>query len=245
VNKLARYRIFHLAIFALWLHVASTPLVAKPESERREVQRHGYVFEKWVRDAFFQSYEGDYTQEWDVAREANRNYGEIPVSIKTAKYGGAVDLGDALRQYSINQKFLIIIGYWKQEADKKRIVNIVAAVVEPDQWKKLWEPITRAELQRLDAIVKNRVLSPPEARAEARKIKSAAPFSQAVMGVNPKIDSRSQRRLQCSLSFKEVFKYLAPDADSSAQQKPALFGVVAPEPFVSAPRRSEQTRRNQ
>jgi hypothetical protein len=229
-----------IAVFLL-LQSASTPLPAKPESERREVQRHGYIFEKWVRDTFFQSYEGDYTQEWDVAKSANRNYGEIPVSIKTAKYGGAVDLGDALRQYSIGEKFLLIIGYWRQEEQRKRIVNIVAATVEPELYRKLWEPITKMELQRLDAVVKNRVLSPQTAREAAHKMKSAAPFSNAIMGVNPKIDSHAQRRLQCSLSFKEVFKYLAPESEARIQEKPALFGVVAPGPFLSEPRRSHKS----
>lgn len=229
------------SIGALWCVLAffngSTPLFAKPESERREVQRHGYVFEKWVRDTFFDGYSApSYTQEWDVAKAANKKYGDVPVSIKTAKYGASVDLSDALRQYSINEEFLIIIGYWKQDGKTKRFVNIVAARVEPQQYHQLWGVISLADLQQLDAVVKNRRLTPQQARESAHRIKSAAPFNKAAMGVNPKIDSKGQRRLQCSLSFKEVFHYLSPNSDSRPQTRPELFGVAAPEPFHSTPR---------
>lgn len=208
-----------------------------PQTARREEQRHGYVFEEWVRATFFGNYEGGYTQEWDVPKEANTRYGEIPVSIKTARYGRSVDLGDALRQYSINERFLLIVGFWKQEGEKKRIVAIVAATVEPALWKRLWEPITPEELQRLDAVVKNRRTPYHEARLQAKKIKNAPPFTQAVMGVHPKIDSKSQRRVQCSLSFREVFEYLAPKADPAPQAAPTLFGVQVLDAFESAPRR--------
>jgi hypothetical protein len=229
------------SIGALWCVLAffngSTPLFAKPESERREVQRHGYVFEKWVRDTFFEGYEApSYTQEWDVAASANKRYGGLPISIKTAKYGSSVDLGDALRQYSINENFMIIIGYWKQEGAKKRFVNIVAVRVDEQKYHELWQPIAWADLQRLDALVKNRALTSQQARDAARTMKRLVPFSKAVMDVNPKIDDKAQRRLQCSMSFKEVFQYLAPTSDASVQVSPKLFGVAAPEPFLSMPR---------
>jgi hypothetical protein len=230
-------RVAWCGVLALALCLASTAPFAKPENERHEVQRHGYVFEKWVRDTFFGGYEApSYTQEWDVAATANQKYGGVPVSIKTAKYGSSVDLGDALRQYSIHDEFLIIIGYWQQDGKNKRIVNIVAATVAPALYRKLWEPIALEDLQRLDATVKNRVLAPQQAREAARKIKNAPPFTKAIMGVNPKIDVHSQRRVQCSLSFKEVFEYLAPKADPRPQPSPKLFGIAAPGPFLSAPR---------
>lgn len=201
-----------------------------------EVQSHGYQWEKWVRDTFFEGYQGEYTQEWDVAKEANKKYGGVPISIKFTKYGTAVDLGDAVRQFSVDEKFMIIIGYWKQEGDRKRIVNIVAPVLTPEQWHKMFEPITEADIKKLDGTVKNRDLTPREASLAASKIKHEEPFTKALMTMNPKIDSKKQRRLQCSLRFDYVFKYLAPDADKSVQDNPKLFGVDAPPPFLSNPR---------
>ncbi len=54
--------------------------------------------------------------------------------------------------------------------------------------------------------------------------------------LNPKIDV-SQRRLQCSLSFKNFFAKLAPSADATLQARPELFGTPVPATIESSPRR--------
>ncbi len=94
----------------------------------------------------------------------------------------------------------------------------------------------RADLERLDAIIKDRSLSPVEARIAARKLKIAPPFSEAVIVLNPKIDTKGQRRLQCSLRYADVLKHLAPGTSPEPEESPALWGVPFPGPVVSAPR---------
>lgn len=213
------------------LAVALWPLRAQ------EVQQHGLVFEQWVRDTFFDSYRPEsYTQKWDIPAAANRNHGLVPVNPKATKFGTPVDLGDALRQIRISEPFMLILGYWQQAGDTKRIVNIVAPTITPEQWQKLWAPVTLADLEKLDAVIKDRSLTPAQARERAQAIKKAPPFSQSVIVVNPKIDSKGQRRLQCSLRFADLFKHLAPDADSTAQERPSLWGVEYPGPIDSKPR---------
>ncbi len=96
--------------------------------------------------------------------------------------------------------------------------------------------MTRADLERLDAVIKDRSLTPEAARAAAQKLKNAPPFTSAVIVLNPKIDSATQRRLQCSLRFEDVFKFLAPDAKPDAQARPALWSVPFPGEVVSPPR---------
>ncbi len=197
-----------------------------PAEER---QHHGVVFEKWVRDTFFEGYvPSGYTQKWDVPAAANKSHGGIPANPKAAKYGGPVDLGDALRQFDINEPFLLIIGYWEQTPVGRRMVHIVPIRVEPATWRKLWGGITRADLEKLDAVIKDRSLSPEEARRQAQAIKRQPPFTGAVITLNPKIDSKVQRRLQCSLSFSDVFKIVAPGTDPAAQENPGLWGVAFP-----------------
>ena len=117
-----------------------------------EVQHHGLVFEQWVRDTFFEGYEPlGYTQKWDVPAEININHGGYPVNPKAIKYKTSVDLGDALRQYDIHETFILVIGYWQQEEDTKRFVNIVAPVITPETMKTLWvtspEPISSASMR--------------------------------------------------------------------------------------------------
>lgn len=202
-----------------------------------EVQAHGLVFERWLCDTFFGGHKpAGYTQKWDIPAEANPAHGGIPVNPKAVKHGTPIGLGDALRQYDIAEPFLLIIGAWEQvDAKTKRWVNARAARVEPAQWRALWGGITRADLERLDAVVKDKSLTLEEARARAQAIKTRAPFGSAVIQLNPKID-RSQRRLQCSLRFDDFFTHLAPDAPRGKLERPEIFGVVLPGPFASGAR---------
>jgi hypothetical protein len=203
----------------------------------QEVQQHGLAFEIWIRDTFFDGYvPPGYTQKWDIPAKINVSHGGVPVNPKAAKYRTPVDLGDALRQYDIAEPFILVIGYWVQEGDEKRFVNIVAPRIEPDVWRKLWGPVTRADLERLDAVIKDRSLDYREARKQAQAIKDAPPFTEAVIEVNPKIDSKGQRRLQCSLRSDDLYKHLAPEAPTGVQKTPSLWGVPFPATVKSKPR---------
>ena len=106
----------------------------------------------------------------------------------------------------------------------------------PERYRALWEPVTREDLERLDAIVKDKSLTLEEAREQAQAMKRRVPFSKAIMQVNPKIDA-NQRRLQCSVRFGDFFHFLAPEAEPLKQEQPALWGVGLPEAFESPPRK--------
>ncbi len=205
----------------------------------REVQNHGVVFERWIRDTFFDGYTPEsYTQKWDIPASANKKFGGIAVNPKAIKYKGAVDMGDALRQFDIDEPFWLVVGYWQQEGDNKRFVNVVAQRIEPADWRKLWGDLERADLERLDKIIKE---TPDyrEARKLAQQIKSEPKFKSSIITLNPKIDSKSQRRLQCSLSWSKMFKHVAPNADPSVQERPLLWGVPVDIEVASAPRSFE------
>lgn len=212
-------------------------LIAASATLAREVQSHGLIFEKWLRDTFFGGYEPKgYTQKWDIPASANLNHGRIPVNPKAAKHGTPVGLGDAMRQFEIAEPFLLIVGFWEQVTPKqKRWVNVQAPLVQPEQWRKLWGNITRADLERLIAVIKDKSVSIEETRAQAKLLKAQPPFDSAIIELNPKIDS-SQRRLQCSLSFTAFFDQLAPKAERGKLGKPEVFGVPLPADFTSAPR---------
>ena len=217
--------------------------LALPASFAGEVQSHGLMFEKWLRETFFGGYiPKGYTQKWDSPAEANPDHGGIPVNPKAAKFGSPVDFGDALRQYDIVEKrerFLLIVGFWKQiSKEQKRWVNVQAVTVEPELWAKLWGPVQRADLERLVAVIKDQSLSIAEARARVKALKAKPPFTDAILQVNPKIDA-SQRRLQCSLRSEDFFKYLAPDARAGEDPEPKVFGVPIPQDFASRARETK------
>lgn len=206
----------------------------------REVQSHGLLFEKWLRDTFFGGYTpADYTQKWDIPAAANPDHGRIPVNPKAIKYGTPIDFGDALRQFEIvekNERFLLIVGFWDQVTKtEKKWVNVQAVEIKPASWAALWKPVTRADLDRLIVVIKDKSLTLEEARRRAKEMKGLPPFTESVMQVNPKIDG-SQRRLQCSVRFDDFFKHLAPGADAARQGEPKVFGVPVPAKFESAAR---------
>ena len=202
-----------------------------------EVQSHGLLFEKWLRDSFFGGYEPKgYTQKWDIPAAFNPDHGGIPVNPKAVKYGTPIGFGDALRQFGIDEPFLLIAGFWQQVSkEEKHWVNVQAVRVEPAVWPKLWGDLQRSDLEKLDAVIKDKSLSLAEARERVQKLKAEPPYTTSLIEINPKID-RSQRRLQCSLRFDVFFDQLAPQADRSIQEQPKLFGRDVPGRFESAPR---------
>lgn len=209
-----------------------------PTLPAQEVQHHGLVFEAWAGDAFFDGYRlEDYTQKWDFPAEVNRRHGGIPVNPKAIRWGRPIDMGDALRQFSIEEPFILLVGFWEQHGDHKHFVKLVAPRVEPDLWRALWAPVTRADLEALDALIKDRSLDYLEARRLALEMKNQPPFTEAVIQVNPKIDAHGQRRLQCSIRFRDFFGHLAPGVDPEPEASPTLWGQPGPAPILSPPRR--------
>jgi hypothetical protein len=195
-----------------------------------EVQMHGLGFEHWVADTFFDGYRpSSPTQRWDIPASANKRHGGVPVNPKAAQYGHAVGLGDALRQFDIDEPFLLVIGFWRQDGAGKRFVQSLAVKVTPAQWRRLWGNITRRDLEALDHLVKDRSRTIGEVRKEALRIKALPPFSEAAIRVNPKID-RSQRRLQCSIPYDRLFGMLVPGTETGPVAEPRIFGV--PLPFI-------------
>lgn len=208
-----------------------------PDGNAQEVQQHGVIFEEWIRQTFFGGYQPEgYTQKWDIPAEANRDHGGIPVNPKAIKYGAPVGMGDALRQFDSDENHLLILGFWDQTNGDKRFVKAAVIEMTPELHRKLWAPIDRASLEALDAVIKNRELPVTEVRKMAQEMKNRPPFSEAIMQVNPKIDTKGQRRLQCSIRFADVFKHLAPEVSPQREERPTLFGVEIPKVRDSGPR---------
>ncbi|TLD69089.1 hypothetical protein FEM03_19675 [Phragmitibacter flavus] len=232
IRQLTR-RLFAIGVLS-WLFCNPPVLSAE------ERQGHGLDFERWVRSTFFENYQpAQMTQKWDIPAAANQHFGNLAATVKSSKYGSQIDLGDARRQFDIasqQQSFLFIIGFWKpQRKNQKQWVHAVAPTITARQYRKLWHPITSADLERLDAVIKDRSLSMSEARQQAHLIKSSPPFNLAIIKVNPKIDI-NQRRLQCSLRFADFFQYLAPDENAQLPPSPKLFNRPLPTRLPVTPR---------
>jgi hypothetical protein len=206
-----------------------------------EVQRHGFDFEQWVKTTFFEPFQdNNYTAKWDVPQSSNsravvpESLRALPVSIKTCKNRSSIGFGDAIRQFSVDEEFLLIVGFWEQSGPVKNYVAVEAVKVTVAQWRHLFDPITAAALNELDTTIKDRTLTYIEARRQAKLRKSKGPFTRALMTLNPKIDSKAQRRLQCSLPFMTFWEMTG--KQPYARIDSFLFKKAVPNPFSSEPR---------
>lgn len=206
-----------------------------------EVQRHGFDFENWVKEKFFAKSHVDYTEKWDIPADLNVMKAvpgalqRLPVSIKTCKYGSPIGFGDAVRQFDNTEDFLLIAGFWVQKDAYKNFVAVEGVKVTVKDWSTLFLPLVENDIKKLDSTIKDRSLSYWDARKQAREAKNSDNFKSARIVLNPKIDSKNQRRLQCSLPFSVFwnnFAKKAPYMDENCQ----LFGEKVPNPFLSASR---------
>jgi hypothetical protein len=204
-----------------------------------EVQLHGFDFENWVKKTFFADTSVSYSHKWDIPAEANnlevvlKGFRHLPVSIKTCKNGCPIGFGDVLRQFKNNEDFLLIVGFWEQSSANKNFVAVEATKITAQDWRKLFQPLSEEDLKRLDSTIKNREMNYAEVRVRAKEIKKSFPATKMIL--NPKIDSKTQRRLQCSLPFNVFWNDVA-KKESYRNVECSLFGERVPTPFVSAQR---------
>ena len=212
-----------------------------------EVQNHGFKFEKWAKETFFSGYSGKYTQKWDIPAEHNKDGGipsglrGLPVSVKTAKYGSPIGLGDAIRQRDLSVSFVMIVGFWTQRtASEKRFEDIGVVKFTTKNWSQLWGDLNIDSIQDINTKIKNVNLHYSEARELAQDWKkNIAAVSGSKIVINPKIDSKSQRRIQCSLPFAVFWDHVGRPAHRV--DFPDLFGQKFPNPITSSPRKFKQS----
>ena len=176
-----------------------------------EVQSHGNDYEDFVikrltgkskKEYDSLKGKGGYTSAMDLVEGllVDKNY-----SIKTAK-GNKVDCGDILRRMS-EKSYTVVVGQWRQDGDTKVIHTEYTFNVKPEDYSKLWGSMTYEQVKEFDQYVK----SIPKTRegqqstkAERTRRKSEIACKDALMVIHPKVDSKSQRRVQCSFKIDEM-----------------------------------------
>ncbi len=174
-----------------------------------ESQKHGFV---WQNDMMAKVYKipqaviasEKYTAAHDVPA-AHNGLDHVDLSIKTTGNAKRVDMGDALRIFdtvSSGSKFHMTVIHWVQDGGKKCLVSITEIDLTNSK-ELLFGTLTREEIVALDSAVKafpkgcsakDPTCAPITALCESLSAKSGA------IQLNKKIDSKSQRRLQCSFN---------------------------------------------
>jgi hypothetical protein len=163
-------------------------------------QQHGFTWENEVKTLVFGMNEPvAYTERDDIPARLNRG---IPVSIKT--YGGdTIFLGDALRMFenvSRPRYELITLGYHQHDENTKILTNVTEFDASNSR-ELLFGGVTEEEIRQLRQLIVSipKGVALPETKRAVTQLKNQLNQKSGYVKFNPKIDSGSQRRLQCSI----------------------------------------------
>tara|TARA_B100001109_G_C18821103_1_gene454569 strand:+ start:201 stop:806 length:606 start_codon:yes stop_codon:yes gene_type:complete len=177
-----------------------------------EVQQHGNYFEDlkikeltgYGKEEYDSFKSNGYTSSMDLVEGlyVDRNY-----SIKTAK-GNKVDCGDILRRM-VEDDYNIVVGLWKQSGDNKIFHTEYTFNIKPEDMIKLWGNMKYEDVKEFDSFIKS-IPSGKEAqqatKAERTSRKKTLADKNALMVIHPKVDSKNQRRVQCSFKIDQMIK---------------------------------------
>ena len=176
------------------------------------VQAHGEYYEDLKTREFTglgkTEYDGmkqnGYTSAMDIVKGLHSDKDR---SIKTAK-GNKVDCGDILSRMK-EEDYEIVIGQWSQKGDSKVFHTEYTFAIKPQDYAKLWGTMTYEQVEEFDQFVK----SIPKGRegqqstkAERTERKYKIACKDALMTIHPKVDSKSQRRVQCSFKIDKMIE---------------------------------------
>jgi len=185
-----------------------------------ENQLHGFTWETEIKTTVFGlDAAAPYTAVHDIDRSQNRFDANENISIKTTG-SSTVCMGDALRilDYEPGAMHTAIVVQYEQREDSKFVVCVYE--LDLGQRELLWGRVTREDVVELDALVRSmphgQRVPGIDAAITAKKTELNA--RSGLLKFNPKIDSKTQRRLQCSIpKFAEA---------------PTLVRTIARDPMV-------------
>ncbi len=128
-------------------------------------------------------------------------------SIKTTN-GNRVDCGDILRRRD-EKEYHLVVAQWEQCGDNKVFYNEYTFFIKPEHEYKLWGKMNYNLLADYCTYIKN-ISAGKKAQQETKEereiLKNCVEDKNALFKIHPKVDSKKQRRVQCSLNIKELLK---------------------------------------
>lgn len=172
-------------------------------------QKHGFDFENEIRTKVFDlKPETNNTDIHDIPHTQNKFDKNENISIKVTKNPKSVECGDILRffDYDFNFKNTIIVGKWKQlNQYTKKIYEIVEIDYNQKFHEFLFGGIPREELEEYIALIKAIPYGNVKDKSYIEKKKELQKKYNMQIIIHPKVDSKKQRRVQCSIPFVEEF----------------------------------------
>ena len=175
-----------------------------------EVQAHGNSYESdvikertgYTKDEYDALKGGGYTDEFDLVSGLIVDYNG---SVKSTG-SNTVDCADIQKKME-HKEYTLIVGQYDQVGDSKVFHTEYEFYITPADYRVLWGKMKKEHIDAFVGYVKS-IPKGKEAQQEtklARKVfKEEIEDKQALYTINAKVDSKSQRRVQCSLKISEL-----------------------------------------
>lgn len=195
-------------------------------------QLHGKKFEDFIKACGLFPGASDSSRSvnagFDIEARFDRARG-LPTSVK-ASGNNIVALSDARRFFELDEDFRMIVGRYDQVGRQKVFSQIHEFILTRAAISELRGEVSKSQVEAFH----NGLLLPRfpkgshiEARAWAASQKLALAGLQTRIVLNPKIDSKTQRRLQCSVSL-EALRSVCVTADSYTLHDTSIGDFVLP-----------------
>jgi hypothetical protein len=165
-------------------------------------QQHGFDFESEIITKFGLTKSTSYTAEYDAFE-----HDQTPVSVKYIKQNSSIDLGDYFRNADKKCNFILYLGIWKYENNKKK--NLIRYKFEIDYLK--WNQMFYFEHS---LSMKTELKHITNLRSDDANWKSYCSKYQKLWKQEPrkcslhfKRDHKSQKRIQCGISILNLKRY--------------------------------------
>jgi hypothetical protein len=162
-------------------------------------QEFGFIIENVVRTSVFDLPEKiNDTKHYDIPCQENKFDTTENISIKTSG-SNTICLGDCLRIFNSQQTTLILIMY-KQLNSERKITEIIEVNFNSEFKSLLFGSTKKSEIEELNTFIKSIPNGQPSSEIKKTYKKLSLQLKKGLLTFNPKVDSKNQRRLQCSIS---------------------------------------------
>jgi hypothetical protein len=206
-------------------------------------QLHGKYFENLVKYSYIGE-KDDHIHPLDAFDiNACKETGSVPISIKMTKTN-TVGLADACRIFSMDTDFRMIVAKYKQDGEMKVVTNIYEFNIKKEEWDAMKGDIPIELVCEFRKCIK---MFPENKHPNARRYaKSSCDFIKKNFSykiqLNPKIDSKKQRRLQCSITLNDLKQSVENWYCYNQYSTGSYRGIVLPFSFFSPKRKLKNTK---
>jgi hypothetical protein len=171
-------------------------------------QSHGKTFEDHLKSAFPGTSDSDrsYLSQWDIEKEYDK-IDNLPTSIKTSK-NNVIELADARKIWKISEPYRLIVSQYKQNGIIKEFYILYEFKITKNEHIKMLGDITYTEVENFHNNLLIFTKGQHESARKFAKITKAALYSRSIIQLNPKIDSKCQRRLQSSINLEKLVEHI-------------------------------------